>query len=113
MHRFSKEFLKVALGLAAAVLLVAPAVQTGSMAAASEPLLVAQSAESKAVKPSPPAPTPQKQGRIKSMAPEPCMPKEEMNKSYQKGGDASVPAATGTKKIGGQTIRGKETPEKE
>lgn len=116
MYRFVKDFLKVTLGLtAAAVLVGAFQAQATAAALASGPLLLAQSAESK--KEPAPCPTPPKKdpGEIKSMAPQPSPRMEKMEEGGMKTRSAPkpMPGASGTKKMGGQTIRDKEAPEGE
>ena len=116
MYRFVKNFFKVSLGLTLATVLVfALQAQAAVTASASGPLLLAQSAEPK---PEPaPSPTPPKKepGQSKSMAPpaSPRMEKMEESGIKTRGAPKPMPGASGTKKMGGQTIRDKESPEGE
>lgn len=110
MGRFIKSFLTVALALTAATVLILGMQALAETNGAPKPgdFLLAQGAETKK-EPAPcPAPPPKKPGQAKSMErPAPQMEKRapRMERSQQ------PPAAAGTKKFGGQTIRDKEAPD--
>jgi hypothetical protein len=110
MGRFIKSFLTVALALTAATVLILGMQALAETNGAPKPgdFLLAQGAETKK-EPAPcPAPPPKKPGQAKSMErPAPQMEK----KSRKIEGSQQPPAAAGTKKFGGQTIRDKEAPD--
>lgn len=114
MCRFVKKFFKAALGLtSAAILLIALQAQ----AAASETVkpgafILAQSADAQKEKQAAEAARAKEAEKQKQMQSE--EKKMEMQKQAPKTrGLQSAPAATGTKKIGGQIIRDKECPDGE
>jgi hypothetical protein len=115
MFSFSKAFLKAALGLTAAIFLLTT-LQT-SMAAAEvvKPgsLLVAQKAEPETAKTPPPATLPQKPAPPKAVEQPQCQPERMERKTRSMGPMRDEPERAGTKKLGGQTIRAKETPKGE
>lgn len=111
-------FLRRAMGLTATLILAtalpvqaAPApdqavLHNGSNASQTGTLLLAQAPESPQEKPSiPPAP-PKEQKKLKTMGVPPPPQMERMEKSVIR----DEPGKAGTKKLGGQTIRAKETP---
>jgi hypothetical protein len=116
MCKFAKILSKLAPSLTAAVVLtVAFQAQATATASASGPLLLAQSAEPQK-EPAPSTAPPKKApGQSKSMAPpaSPRMKKMEERGFKTRGAPKPMPEASGTKKIGGQTIRDKEAPEGE
>jgi len=109
MCRFLKNFFKVALGLTSAMLLIiAPQAQvaTGEVIKPGGVFLVQNTEPAKEKQPCP-VPPPQEQKKLKTMGPQ----MERMERSVPR----SViirdePEKAGTKKIGGQAIRAKETP---
>lgn len=117
MRQFTKNICQVVLSLTAAVALMAAVpVQAAPTASASGPMLLAQNAEPKPEKaPSPAAPK-KAAGPSKPVAP-PASPKmekmEEKNLRTRGAAPRPMPGASGTKKMGGQTIRDKESPEGE
>ncbi len=113
MRQYVRIFGKIAPSLAAAlVLTVTFQAQTTATAWASGLLVLAQSAEPK--KEPAPCTTPAKpeQEPSKSMAPPPS-PRMEEGAMKTRGAPKPMPEASGTKKMGGQTIRDKEAPEGE
>lgn len=118
MWQFMGFFLRGAVGLAAILLLAtAIPVQAGptpdqarllaeTQALPSGTVLLAQNAEPQKEKPPAPAPPPQEPKKLKTMGPQPSPQMERMEKSVIR----DEPEKAGTKKIGGQTIRAKETP---
>jgi hypothetical protein len=117
MCRFVKNFLKVALGLTSATVLV---LALQAQAAASEgiksgPFLLAQSAESQKEKQAAEAARDKELEKQKQMEMQKSAEqKMEMEKKSRKvRGIQPPPAASGTKKIGGQIIRDKESPDRE
>ena len=114
MRKFASILAKLAPSLTAVVVLTAALqAQTAPTASVAGPLLLAQSAEPKkepAPNPTPPKPEP---GQSKSMAPPPSPRMEKMEEGDMKKrvGPKPMPEASGTKKMGGQTIRAKEAPE--
>jgi hypothetical protein len=109
MWQFTKSWRKVVPGLMAAVVLAtALAAQAAPTAPASGPLLLAQSAAPKKEPPQCPQHPKKEPEQWKSMeTPPPQMPKKPgiIEERQQ------PPAAVGTKKIGGQIIRGKDAPD--
>ena len=116
MRQFMKKFCQAVLSSAAvAALMAAVPVQAAFTAVAPGPMLLAQSAEPKpepAPCPAPPKPEP---GPAKSMEPPASREMEKMEEKNLKmrGAPRPLPEASGTKKMGGQTIRDKESPEGE
>ena len=79
----------------------------GPEATQSRVILLAQNAEpQKEKQPSPKTPPPKEPKKLKTMGSQPSPQMERMEKSVIR----DEPAKAGTKKIGGQTIRAKETP---
>ncbi|MEW6660599.1 MAG: hypothetical protein AB1424_18310 [Thermodesulfobacteriota bacterium] len=111
MWQFTKTFFQGPPGLMAAVVLAAAlAAQAAPSAPASGPLLPAQSAAPEKEKAPGPQPLPKKPGQSKSMeTPPPQMPEKSSRIEERQ----QAPAAVGTKKIGGQIIRDRETPDGE
>ena len=115
MSRFSKDFLKAAMGLTSALLLV---IALQAQAATGEviksgALLLAQKAEPEKAKTLCPEPSPKKPGQPKSMERPQPQPEQMQRKIRTMGPMRDEPEQAGTKKIGGQPIRAKETPKGE
>ena len=116
MRKFGSILAKLAPSLTAVVVLTAALqAQAAPTASVPGPLLLAQSAEPKkepAPNTTPPKPEP---GQSKSMAPPPSprMEKMEEGDMPKRVGPKPMPEASGTKKMGGQTIRDQEAPEGE
>lgn len=116
MRKFARILGKLAPSLTAAVVLtVALQAQAAPLPSASGPLLLAQSAEPKKEPAPSPKPPKKEPGPSKSMAPPACprMEKKEEGAIKMRGAPKPMPEASGTKKMGGQTIRDKEAPEGE
>ncbi|MFA4901917.1 MAG: hypothetical protein WC600_04150 [Desulfobaccales bacterium] len=118
MRHFMGIFFKGAVGLTAALIMAAAlpvqaastpdqaSLSFGVNAAESGLVLLAQNTEPpKEKQPSPPPP-PKEQKELKTMGTPPCPQMERMEKR----GLPDDPEKAGTKKIGGQSIRAKETP---
>ena len=118
MRQFMGIFLKGAVGLTATLLMAATVPvqaaatpdQAGLLAGPNVPksglVLLAQNTEpAKEKQPSPPAP-PKEPKKLKTMGAPPSPQMERMDKSVIR----DEPGKAGTKKIGGQAIRAKETP---
>jgi hypothetical protein len=112
MRQFMRIFDKVPLTLAAVVVLLAAVpVQATPAVSGPGPLLLAQKAEPKPEKaPCCPTPPPKEPGPTKSMAPPPPQMEQMRTRGIKPGNPLEGPAASGTKKMGGQTIRAKEAP---
>ncbi len=118
MRHFIKNFLKGSVGLTATLIMaLALSVQAaptpddacllaGPQALQSGTLLLAQSTEPQKEKQPSPGPPPKEPKKLKTMGAPPRPQMERMEKSVIR----DEPQKAGTKKIGGQTIRAKETP---
>jgi hypothetical protein len=114
MSHFEKDFLKVALGLTSATVLLfalqAPAI-AGKVTKPGVVLLAQNNEPLKEKQPSPatPAKEPREPKELKTLEAPPSPQMERMEKSVIR----DEPKRSGTKKIGGQAIRAKEAPQGE
>jgi hypothetical protein len=115
MSRFSKDFFKVALGLTSAIFLVTTLQIRIATAEVVKPraLLLAQKAEPETAKTPCPATLPQKPAQPKAVERPQPQPERMERKIRTMGPMRDEPERAGTKKIGGQAIRAKETPQGE
>lgn len=121
MRHFMEIFLRGAVGLTATLLMAtALPVQAGptpdqaSLLAGpqtlqSGTLLLAQNTEPQKEKQPAPAPTPKEPKKMRTMGPQQPQERPQMER-MEKSVIRDEPEKAGTKKIGGQTIRAKETP---
>ena len=111
MDKFLKFLLAAAMGLAATAVLVSGAAAQATAGKAVKPgtVILAQNAREKQEKPKAP-----KKKKAKPKAKRSEEPDQRMfERGYTKEGIPEPPSAAGTKKIGGQTIRNRETPKSE
>jgi hypothetical protein len=115
MGCFIKDFLKAALGLTMAIFLaiaLQPQIAAGEVIKSGAFLLAQKTDQEKAPAPSP-TPLPQKPGKSKSLEPPQSQPEKMQRRTRGIGPLGDEPERAGTKKIGGQSIRAKETPQGE
>jgi hypothetical protein len=114
MHRL-KDFFKVVLGLTVAIFMGIALLAQTAISEVIKPgvILLAQKTDQEKAQAPSPAPSPQKPEKAKSLELPQPQPEKMQMRTRGKGPLGDEPERAGTKKIGGQAIRAKETPQGE